>query len=878
MRISHQPQKLVALHSRIIPLLRQMIRKLSYIGLFSMVILAFVARVQAATGVPDYYIIDSGEGNETLVVTANDRLEVSSQEAIEFAGIVSVSSSLSDPAAGNVEIDPDDRFSVNVLPAPGYSGSGVTFTYVVRDIRGNSSPTTVTLTFVAGAATLEAVDDNYVSNGSAISVYPLENDIRPSTGTSVVILSEPTEGTLTAAGVNGLYTYTPPSGLTEATSVSITYVLTNGSDTSAEASISIAIDPSLDPIGSGGDDSAQSQLAKVLQTACDANTAGSLGETNDDLATACTALASLSGSELDNALEEILLRQVGAQANSLKGLAAGQINNIGARLQELRSGISGMSLSGLNAEINGEHVQLGNLVNGYLNGGSAGEEEGSPGRLGAFITGTLKYGDGESRNKESSFDVDGQELLAGVDYRFTSKLVMGAALGYNTTETKENGGDTSLDVDGWNLNFYGNYYPAQNWYVDWLLGYGESSLDTSRSISFAGLSTKANGSTDGDHLSGALGTGYSFYHQSWTFDAYTNFEYRSATVDGYRENNDAGLDLNIFETTTDTFTGRFGGRASNAISMDFGVLIPQFELEWVHDFKNESPVIEAELALLPEAGSFTLINEAPDDSYMNAGLSVTGVFKNGTSGFVRYGTTLAKDDVSFDTWQLGARMEFGGPAQDINLFQTRENQGIGAGAYLGTTGVGVAVTFPLRNETLNLRTLVAVLPYERDEKLDDVEYNIDLDLLSLGVLLDWHLMDGGFRVSGGFFSIQHDISGTANPTDDVEIGNSTFTPEEVGTLHAEVDYSRSFAPYLGVGWGNAVTPDSRLSFSADLGVMFTDNPSASLTADSPVADANPALRAQLDAELENEEERINREDLDDIKYWPVLSFGLAYHF
>ncbi|OZG73209.1 hypothetical protein BTA51_12055 [Hahella sp. CCB-MM4] len=831
--------------------------------------------VQAATGVADSYTINSSEGSETLVVTANDRLEVSTQEAIDYIKIVSVSA-LSDSGAGTVQADPDDNFSVNVNPIDGYTGM-VTFTYVVRDIRGESSPTTVSLNIVTSTSTLEAVDDEYVSSGDVINLYPAENDIRPSSGVSLEILTQPGIGKLSTTGVSGLYAYTPPDDLGDGGTTSFTYRLVSGSSTSTAATVTITLDPTLDPIANGGDDDAQSSLANVLQTACEANNEGTLGPTDTDLAQTCSVLLSLTGSELDSALEEILLRQIGAQARSMKGMAEGQIKSIGARLQELRTGVPGVSLSGLRADINGENVNLGGLIDGYMQGGNAGEE-GSSGRLGGFITGTLSYGDGDARNKENSFEVDGQEILAGVDYRFTNKIVMGAALGYNTSETKEDGGGTELDVDGWNLSLYGNYYPTDKWYIDWLLGYGQSSIETRRTISFSSISTEARGDTDGDSLSGAVGTGYTYAYQAWSFDAYTNFEYRSGTVDGYRETNDAGLDLNIFETSTDTFTGRFGGRASNAISLDFGVLIPQFELEYVKDFKNEAPVIEAELALLPQAGTFTLINEDPDKSYVNAGLSVTGVFKNGTSGFLRYGTMLAKDDVSFDTWQLGARMEFGGPSQDINLFQTMENQGIGAGAFLGTTGVGVAVTFPLRNESLNFRALVATLPYDTDKKLDDVEYNIDLDLLSLGFLLDWHPMDGGFRVSGGFFSLQHDITGSATPTENVEIGNSTFTPEEVGTLNAKLDYSRAFAPYIGVGWGNAVKPDSKLSFSADFGVMFTDNPTVSLDADSPLADSNPALRAQLNSEIEVEEDRINREDLEDIKYWPVLSFGVAYHF
>ncbi|MCG8489410.1 MAG: autotransporter domain-containing protein [Chromatiales bacterium] len=832
--------------------------------------------IEAATGVPDIYTIDANDRSETIVVTVNDRLEISTLEAINAIEIVSVSS-LSDAAAGSVQIDPDDNFSINVFPNAGFSGS-VTFTYRVSDIRGTSDDTLVTLNIVSSTSILETVNDHYVSSGGAINLFPQENDIHPGIGFSVEILSQPSQGTLSTTDVTGLFLYTPPADISDPTSVSFDYrLVADSGEASAPASVTITLDPSLDPIANGGADEAQSSLAKVMQVACDANAAAGGSQTDEALATTCSTLSSMSGSELDRALEEVLLRQVGAQANSMKGVAANQIKNVAGRLQEIRSGVPGVSLAGLRAILNDQSLNLGRLLTGLQQGGGAGDGLVNE-RLGGFVTGTINIGDGESRDRENSFEIDNQELLAGLDYRFNNDLVMGTALGYSSSETSENGGDTGVDVDGWNLSIYGNYYPAKDWYVDWLLGYGESSIDTSRSIDIGGVVSRAKGDTDADIFSAVVGTGYSYNVQAWTIDGYTALEYRNSEIDAYRERNDAGLDMNISKTSSDVLSGRLGVRASNALSFSFGVLVPQFELELVKDFKNEAPEIEAEFALVPEAGSFTLTNEDPDDSYVNAGISLTGQFKNGITGFVRYSTMLARDDLDLDTWQLGARMPFGGPAEDIHLVQAGEDQHVAAGLFIGTTGPGLALTLPLRGESLNFRTLLATMPYDTEEELDDIEYDIDLDVFTWGALLDWHPMNGGFRVSGGLYALQPNITASAQPTEPVEIGNTTFTPAQVGTLEAEVDYSRNLAPYLGIGWGNAVKPGSKLSFSVDFGILFTDNPTISLEADSALADANPALKAQLESELAVEENRINSDDLDDIRYWPVINFGVAYHF
>ncbi|MEJ2621276.1 MAG: autotransporter domain-containing protein [Candidatus Thiodiazotropha sp.] len=621
---------------------------------FSAGAMLFCSALEAAIGVADSYTIDANDGSETIIVTVNDRLEISTLEAINAIEIVSIST-LSDPAAGSVQIDPDDNFSINVFPNAGYSGN-VSFTYRVSDIRGTSDDTLVSLNIVSSTSLLQTVNDHYLSSGDAINLFPQENDIHPGAGFHVEILSQPSQGRLSTTDVSGLYLYTPPADISESTSVSFDYrLVADSGEVSSPATVSISLDPSLDPIANGGADEAQSSLARVMQVACDAN---ATSQSNAALADTCATLSSLSGSELDHALEEVLLRQVGAQASSMKGVAANQIKSLSGRLQEIRSGTPGLSLAGLRALLNDQHLNLGQLLTGLQQGGGAGDGMDNQ-RLGGFITGTINIGDGESRKRENSFEIDNQELLAGLDYRFNKDLVMGTAVGYSRSETSENGADTGVDVDGWNLSIYGNYYPARDWYVDWLLGYGESSIDTSRSIDIGGVTSRSKGDTDADSFSAVVGTGYSYNVQAWTIDGYTALEYRRSEIDAYRERNNAGLDMNIYKTSTDVLSGRLGVRASNALSFSFGVLVPQFELELVKDFKNDAPEIEAEFTLVPEAGSFTLTNEDPDDSYLNAGISLAGQFKNGITGFLRYSTMLARDYIDLDTWQIVARMQIG---------------------------------------------------------------------------------------------------------------------------------------------------------------------------------------------------------------------------
>lgn len=191
-----------------------------------------------------------------------------------------------------------------------------------------------------------------------------------------------------------------------------------------------------------------------------------------------------------------------------------------------------------------------------------------------------------------------------------------------------------------------------------------------------------------------------------------------------------------------------------------------------------------------------------------------------------------------------------------------ENFALGAKA--GTTGLGLEGTFRM-SEAFNLRGGFYTFDYSTDIEEDGITYDGDLDLSNAGLFVDWHPFTGVFRVSVGGVQSANAFGGTSDG--ELEVGENTYFAE----LQADVDWD-GFAPYLGVGWGNAVR-SAGFSFSLDLGVMFTGEPSVSLT--GTVND--PLLQPQFDEDLAREEETL-RQELEDAKYYPVINLGIAYRF
>ena len=186
------------------------------------------------------------------------------------------------------------------------------------------------------------------------------------------------------------------------------------------------------------------------------------------------------------------------------------------------------------------------------------------------------------------------------------------------------------------------------------------------------------------------------------------------------------------------------------------------------------------------------------------------------------------------------------------------------GAKAGTVGLGVEGTFRIA-EAVNLRGGYYGFDYSTELEENGIEYDGDLDLSNAGLFVDWHPFRGAFRVSVGGVQSGNAFVGTADGS--LDVGENTYVAE----VRADVDWD-GFAPYLGIGWGNAVRAPG-LSFSFDLGVMFVGEPAVSLA--GTVND--PALEEEFQDDLAREEQTL-REELEDAKYYPVVNLGLAYRF
>lgn len=198
-------------------------------------------------------------------------------------------------------------------------------------------------------------------------------------------------------------------------------------------------------------------------------------------------------------------------------------------------------------------------------------------------------------------------------------------------------------------------------------------------------------------------------------------------------------------------------------------------------------------------------------------------------------------------------------------------EGFNLSARASTLGVGVEAGYAF-NDFVNLRVAVNNYSDEYDTTEDGIDYRFDLDLDSTALLLDFHPFAGVFRITAGVLDNGNELNGAAQPAGTYDIGGTTYTGAEVGTLQSRFALGESNPLYLGLGWSKPLG-DSGWGMGFDVGVVMMGESDVSLSATGPIS-SDPTFQSDLAAEEQELEGDIN----DSFENYPVIALGFTYQF
>jgi hypothetical protein len=192
-------------------------------------------------------------------------------------------------------------------------------------------------------------------------------------------------------------------------------------------------------------------------------------------------------------------------------------------------------------------------------------------------------------------------------------------------------------------------------------------------------------------------------------------------------------------------------------------------------------------------------------------------------------------------------------------------QGIGVGARAGTLGVGGEVAVGLTSK-FAIRGGFGVLPVEFSRTYSDVEYTVEPTSPLANIGVDFYPLGTSLRIGAGMLFLSQPTKLGGEFTGTVEIGDQTYTGDDVGTLSGELDHGSS-APYAIIGFGSHT--GRGIGIFLDLGAAFMTDPALRLEASGPIAD-DPQFEQNLERERAAAEEGAK----DFLKILPIASIGI----
>lgn len=190
------------------------------------------------------------------------------------------------------------------------------------------------------------------------------------------------------------------------------------------------------------------------------------------------------------------------------------------------------------------------------------------------------------------------------------------------------------------------------------------------------------------------------------------------------------------------------------------------------------------------------------------------------------------------------------------------------GVKAGTLGLGVEATWrPI--DWVDLRVGANIYDFSDSGREAGIGYDADLNLETYYLTGNLRFPLSPFRLTVGIFQNSNEIELVSTDATSFDIGGTTFTPADVGTLSSTVTFEGT-APYLGIGFDFELV--NRLGLTLDMGVLWQGEPDVSLSANGLLAN-DPTFLSLLDAERDE-----LSDEFDSYKAYPVISLGLNFNF
>jgi len=154
-------------------------------------------------------------------------------------------------------------------------------------------------------------------------------------------------------------------------------------------------------------------------------------------------------------------------------------------------------------------------------------------------------------------------------------------------------------------------------------------------------------------------TGYDHPIGRFTIGPRAGVNYSNTKISNFTENGSTGIELKYDDQWINSLQSVLGVQGSAAFSTGVGVLVPQFNANYIHEFANSQRHINVQFAqdLSPTPTRFTFQNDVPVRNYFNLGTGLIMVLPNGWQPFVNFRAMVGNEQFNNYAGTFGLRFE-----------------------------------------------------------------------------------------------------------------------------------------------------------------------------------------------------------------------------
>lgn len=305
-----------------------------------------------------------------------------------------------------------------------------------------------------------------------------------------------------------------------------------------------------------------------------------------------------------------------------------------------------------------------NQDQGPANGSGAGDsaELALTSSINLFFNGDYRELDRRQTAFEQGYTSSEKGFSLGADIMPTDWLIAGMAFSYSHWRGDQfNGG--GFETDSYGPTLFASLLPWRGLFADLSFQYlrkdgaNNNRRDYAREDRqrFGGV---ISGTPGADQYEGNFSTGYDFNLGGFSIGPRATLRYRHVNMEGYSEQGGSGLELRFLGDRLTSLQSSVGAQASYAIGTAWGVLVPQINVDWTHEYDNGQRLIFVQFAqdnrLVPTTFGFQ--TDRPDRDFFHLGTGLVAVLPNGWQAFANFETLLGHSYFDNYVGSVGVRL------------------------------------------------------------------------------------------------------------------------------------------------------------------------------------------------------------------------------